>query len=384
MGLPCVVRSLTGVRQLINVYLLEAATNECAPFEFSIAGGYVKLAGECGLQLSALSAALDRPVWYSYGRQTVTVAPGISNGVPFTQGTSTIAVGGVDCTLSPTLKRHVVPSSISDAWVTVETSNLRVWEGLLSEYDEDPGAPCVLSLQAFGGVSGVSVDGELLMLLPQTEMQGMLSLVCAVIAAIYLVGSASLYEQGRTVREVHKGMKETQLFLADGPLTALVATVSALMLGDPVQQMPWVIWQRAILCGAVSLLFALAIYLIYWCPDERATTLRTVVELPLLVAVYSPLASSASKVVDLAALLLGIGTILIAMRTAPRSTDLYGNVARVTAVCVQAPALIAGIITTQDDGFTQAFAAVALSLGLCAASMHVSASSPRSTPTLSE
>ena len=34
--------------------------------------------------------------------------------------------------------------------------------------------------------------------------------------------------------------------------------------------------------------------------------LRTVIELPLLVAVYSPLASSASGVVGLAALLLGV------------------------------------------------------------------------------
>ena len=73
MPLPCVVRTLSGVRQLINLYLLDAPSTlaECGPMEFSVAGQYVKLNGKCGLELGSLSAALDRPVWYSYGRQTV-------------------------------------------------------------------------------------------------------------------------------------------------------------------------------------------------------------------------------------------------------------------------------------------------------------------------
>ena len=410
MALPCVVRSLTGVRQLINLYLLESAPAEptCGPFEFSIAGSYVKLSGECGLSLGTLSAALARPVWYDYGHQTVAVTPAVSNGVLFTAGQSSMRVGGVECELSQLPSRHTLPAALSSMWATATTGNAVIWEGLISEYDADPGAGCQLSLQALGGSPGTAADGTELMLLPQTEMQGTLAVVCAAIAAVYLVGSASLYEQGPTVRQVHRESKETQLFLADGPLTALVATVSALMIGDPIQQLPWVIWQRGVLCGCVGLLFGVAVYLIYFCPDRRATTLRTVVELPLLVAVYSPLASSASKVVDLAALLLGLGTILIAMRTRPRPagpetapepveqaasgfalvrqlqpeppTDVYDYVAKVTAVCIQAPALLAGIIIL-DDGFTQALAALALSLGVCAASVHASPSSPPSTAT---
>ena len=102
---------------------------------------------------------------------------------------------------------------------------------------------------------------------------------------------------------------------------------------------------------------------------RRRPRSATVVELPLLVAVYSPLASSASGVVDLAALLLGLGTILIAMRMPPRGVraDFYDFVAKMVAVWVQAPALLAGVITELgDNGVTQAIAAVALSLGVCA------------------
>ena len=382
MPLPCVVRTLSGVRQLINLYLPGTApSGECGALEFSVAGQYVKLNGACGLALGSLSTALERPVWYDYGRQTVDVAPALSNGVLY-EPHSKLTVGGIECNLSPTAQRHVLPAGVSNLWADVETAGVRVWEGLLSENDVEFGTGCEVSLHALRGSPGVDASGNLVMVLPQTEMQGMLALVCAAVAAVYRVGSASLYESGRTISEVHNNRKSTQLFLVDGALTALVSTVSALMIGDPVQQMPWVVWQRAVLCGCVSVLFCLAVYLIYWCPGAPSTTLRTVVELPLLVAVYSPLASSASGVVDLAALLLGLGTILIAMRTPPDrlKADFYDFTAKTLAVWVQAPALLAGVITDLgDDGVAQAIAAVALSLGVCAASMHVSGLSPPST-----
>ena len=383
MPLPCVVRTLSGVKQLVNLYLPGTTpSGDCNALEFSVAGQYVKLNGACGLALSSLSTALDRPVWYNYGRQTVDVAPGLSNGVLYDLQDSTLKVGGTECSLNPTAQRHVLPSGVSDLWANVETAGIRVWEGLLSENDVEVGTGCDVSLYALRGSPGVDASGNLVMVLPQTEMQGMLALVCAAVAAIYLVGSASLYESGKTVGEVHNNRKSTQLFLVDGALTALVSTVSALMIGDPVQQMPWVVWQRAFLCGCVSVLFCLAVYLIYWCPGAPSTTLRTVVELPLLVAVYSPLASSASGVVDLAALLLGLGTILIAMRTPPNRfrPDFYDFTAKILAVWVQAPALLAGVITDLgDSGVAQGVAAISLSLGVCAASMHVSSSSPPST-----
>lgn len=382
MSLPCVVRTLSGVNQLISV-LLPGAQNaqQCGPMDFSLAGHYVKLNGECGLELSKLSSSLGRAVWYDYGRQTIGVASSIPNGI-LVGADDLLTVGGVSCKLSPTAQRHVLPATVSDLWATVDAGSVRVWEGLLSENDADLGEDCALSLSALRGSAGVGRSGELLKLLPQTEMQGMLALVCAAVAAIYLVGSASLYENGKTVFEIHNGRKSTQLFLVDGPVTAVVATVSALTLGGTVQQMPWVIWQRAFLCGSVALHFALAVYLVYWCPGAPSTTLRTVIELPLLVAVYSPLASSASGVVDLAALLLGLGTVLIAMRTPPRRfrPDVFDLTAKTVAVWVQAPALFAGVITELgDNGIAQAIGSLALSLGVCAASMHASASFPTNT-----
>lgn len=384
MALPCVVQSLAGVRHIVSVYLGPAVPQQpCAPTEFVLIDHFVRLTEQCGLKLSALAAAVGRPIWYNYARQTVDVSPAISNGILVSKADRCV-VDGHDCVLSHTLSRHVLPEGTSSLWARVDGAGGggRLWEGLLSESDSEFGGECQLSLYALGGSPGVDVDGTLHMVLPQTEMQGMLALVCAAVAAIYLVGSASFYESGPNVRDVHANGKSTQLFLVDGPLTALVSAVAALMIGDPVQQMPWVIWQRVFLCGGVAVLFAVAVYMIYWCPDARASTLRAVVELPLLVGIYSPLASSASGIVDLAALFLGIGTVFIALRTPPSQIefDVFDATAKTVAVWVLAPALLAGTITELGhNGVALGIAALGLSLGICAASARVAVSSPMST-----
>lgn len=390
MPLQCVVRMAHGVKQLVDVYFAEPVSSGCSSIEFAVAGQFVKLANECGLQLRLLARALNRPVWYDYHQRTVGVVPPISNGVLFSEHTDTIMLGDTQCRLDIALSKHLVPPSLSTLWVRIEDAdNQRTWEGLLDENDATVGDECVLSLYALRGSPGVSSTGDVLMILPQTEMQGMLALVCAAIAAVYLVGSASFYDYGGTVGEVHGNSKSTKLFLVDGPLTAFTAVVAALMIGAPENQMSWVQYQRAVLCGSTTILFIMAAYLLYadTNSDVRSSTLRTVVELPLLVAVYSPLAASASGVVGLAALLLGVGTVLIAMRAPPVAVadDVYDAIAKFIAIWVQAPALFAGVITNLgDDGVSQAVASVAISLGICAASLHASNLSRQSIRTESE
>lgn len=386
MTLQCIVRMAHGVKELVDVYFESAQVRAgCGSIEFSVANQLIKLSNACGLDLGALSAALDRPVWYDYVHRTIAVVPPISNGILFTPGQDTVSLGSASCTFSAEAAKHEIPAGVDTLWATADAAGGgRIWEGLLDENDAVPGNACVISLFALRGSPGVSASGNFLAILPQTEMQGMLALVCASVAAVYLIGSASLYEQGKRVSDVHGGSKSTKLFLADGPLTALTASVAALMIGSPENQMPWVQYQRAFLCGSTVILFIAAIYLLYSENGQtvRATTLRTVIELPLLVAVYSPLASSASGVVGLSALLLGIGTVLIAMRVPPVAVadDVFDAVAKALAVWVQAPALLAGVITALgDDGISQGIAAVSISLGLCAASMHASTLYPPST-----
>lgn len=374
----------SGVRHVVDLYLDEAVNTDCGQTEFAVAGQYVKLDGDCGVRMSMLATAATRPVWYDYARQTVGAVAPLSNGILF-RAADSIAVGGGACTLSPTVSKHTLPEGLDSLWATAKTAaGELLWEGLLDGDDASVGPQCEISLFALRGTVGYTSAGEKLMLLPQTEMQGMLALVCAVVAAVYLVGSASFYEGKGRVREVHNESKSTRLFLVDGPLTAVTAVIAALMIGSPEQQMPWVVYQRAVLCAGTVALFVAAIYLLYTDSggNARATTLRTVVELPLLVAVYSPLASSASGVVDLAALLLGVGTILIAMRAPPVAIaeDWFDAGAKAIAVLVQAPALLVGVITQVDgDGVAQALSALALSLGICAASLHASGSYPQST-----
>ena len=379
MPLQCIVRMAHGVKQLIDVYFAQADVQVgCSGIEFAVADQYVKLSGECGLNLGTLAAAVGRPVWYDYVQRTLSVVPSVSNGVLFKPGLDVVSLGNTQCSFAVEAPKHVIPGGVSTLWATVEAAGGgRVWEGLLNENDAVRGDECVLSVFALRGCAGVSAAGQTMIILPQTEMQGMLSLVCAAVAAVYLVGSASFYEQGRTVADVHENSKSTKLFLVDGPLTALTAAVAALMIGTPENQMPWVEYQRGFLCGTTTVFFVLAVYLLYSDAGQSvaSTTLRTVIELPLLVAVYAPLASSASGVVNLAALLLGVGTVLIAMRAPPVPTadDVYDTIAKGLAVWIQAPALFAGVITSLgDDGVSQAIASVALSLGLCAASLHAS------------
>lgn len=377
MALPCVVRMLSGIRQHVDVYLTSGTPSEsCGTREFSLAGRFVRLVDDCGLRLSDLAGSAEHSVWYNYAQQTVALTPSVSNGILFRPGTDQMVVGGVDCALSATLSKHELPAGTSTLWAWANNADgTRVWEGLLDADETLTGAVCKLSLYALRGSPGVLSTGEVAMVLPQTEIQGMLALVCAAVAAVYLIGSASFYEVGRSVADVHGGSRSTKLFLADGPLTALTAAVAAVTLGSPEQQMPWVIWQRAFLCGSTAVLFGLAVYLVYFADGEatRASTLRTVVELPLLVAVYAPLASSASGVVDLAALLLGVGSILVAFRSPPVPfwADPFDGTAKLLAIWVQAPCLLAGVITSVTDGVAQGIAAVAVSLGICAASMHV-------------
>lgn len=386
MTLQCIVRMAHGVKELIDVYFDSTQVKAgCGSIEFALAGQLVKLSNECGLDLGAFSAAVARPVWYDYVHRTVAVVPPLSNGILYTPGQDTVALGTTRCTFSAEATKHAIPVGVDTLWATADAvEGGRIWEGLLDENDAVPGDACVISLFALRGSPGVSASGEFLAILPQTEMQGMLALVCASVAAVYLIGSASLYEQGRTVSDVHGDSKSTKLFLMDGPLTALTASVAALMIGAPENQMPWVQYQRAFLCGSTVILFIAAIYLLYSDAGQsvRATTLRTVIELPLLVAVYSPLASSSSGVVGLSAMLLGIGSVLIAMRVppVPASADVFDVVAKGLAIWVQAPALLAGVITSLgDDGVSQGVAAVSISLGLCAASMHASTLSPQNT-----
>ena len=386
MPLQCIVRMAHGVKELIDVYFNAAEVRAgCAGIQFAVAGQLVKLSNECGLDLGPLAARLDRPVWYDYFHRTVAIVPPISNGILYTPGEGSVSLGETPCTFAAEPGKHAIPSGAGTLWAAVDAAGGgRVWEGLLDENDAVVGDECVLSISALRGSPGVSASGQFLVILPQTEMQGMLALVCSAVAAIYLVGSASFYEQGGTVAAVHGGSKSTKLFLVDGPLTALTASVAALMIGAPENQMSWVQYQRAFLCGSTVVLFVAAVYLLYSETGQnvRATTLRTVIELPLLVAVYSPLASSASGVVGLAALLLGVGTVLIAMRTppAPMAADPFDAVAKGLAICVQAPVLFAGVITSLgDDGVSQGVASLAISLGICAASLHASTFYPPNT-----
>ena len=229
MALPCVVRMLSGIRQHVDVYLTSGTPSEsCGTREFSLAGRFVRLVDDCGLQLSDLASSAEHSVWYNYAQQTVDLTPSVSNGILFRPGADQMVVGGVDCALSATLSKHELPAGTSTLWAWANNADgTRVWEGLLNADETLTGPVCKLSLYALRGSPGVLSTGEVAMVLPQTEMQGMLALVCAAVAAVYLIGSASFYEVGRSVGDVHGGSRSTKLFLADGPLTAITAAVAA-------------------------------------------------------------------------------------------------------------------------------------------------------------